>query len=79
MRSLVTDHRKDFDLIDHNILYAKLQGIGLKPSTLNWISDFLRGRLQRVKFSPNCNFQTGNLLMLESRKELSLVYDSFCS
>ena len=35
VRSLVTDYRNAFDLIDHNILYAKLQGIGLKPSTLN--------------------------------------------
>ena len=52
--SLVTDYRKAFDLIDHNTLYEKLQGIGLKTSTLNWISDFLRGRLQRVKLSPNC-------------------------
>ena len=54
VRSLVTDYRKAFDLIDHNTLYEKLQGIGLKTSTLNWISDFLRGRLQRVKLSPNC-------------------------
>ena len=52
VRSLVTDYRKAFDLIDHKILYTKLQGIGLKPSTLNWISDFLKGRLQRVKLSP---------------------------
>ena len=52
VRSLVTDYRKAFDLIDHNILYAKLQGIGLKPSTLNWIFDILKGRLQRVKLSP---------------------------
>jgi hypothetical protein len=55
VRSLVTNYRKAFDLIDHyNTLYAKLQGISLKTSTLNWISDFLRGILQRVKLSPNC-------------------------
>jgi hypothetical protein len=35
VRSLVTDYRKAFDLIDHNILYAKLLEIGLKPSILN--------------------------------------------
>ena len=39
--------------MDHNILYAKLLELSLKPSTLNWISDFLRGRLQRVKLSTN--------------------------
>ena len=49
---MVTDYRKAFDLIDHNILYVKLREIGLKPSTLSWISDFLKGRLQRVKLSP---------------------------
>ena len=51
VRSPVTDYRKAFDLIDHNILYEKLREIGLKPSTLNWISDFLKGRLQRVKLN----------------------------
>ena len=34
VRSLITDYRKAFDLIDHDILFAKLQDIGLKPSTL---------------------------------------------
>ena len=52
VRSLVTDYRNAFDLIDHNILHSKLREIGLKPSTLNWISDFLKGRLQRVRLSP---------------------------
>ena len=51
VKSLVTDYRKAFDLIHHNILYEKLREIGLKPSTLNWISHFLKGRLQRVKLS----------------------------
>ncbi len=45
VRSLVTDYRKAFDLIDHNILYANLQGKGPKPSILNWTSDFSRGSL----------------------------------
>ena len=39
IRSLITDYREALDL---NILYAKLQEIGLKLSTLNWISDFLK-------------------------------------
>ena len=65
-----SDYRKAFDLIGHNILYTKLQEIGLKPSTLNWISDFLMGRLQRVKLSPEFS-QTGNQLMPGSRKGLN--------
>lgn len=52
--TLLTDYRKAFDLIDHNILYTKLQGICLKPSVFNWIVDFLRGRFQRVKLNSNC-------------------------
>ena len=43
VRALLTDYRKAFDLIDHNILCQKLQR-NLKPSVFNWIVDFLRGR-----------------------------------
>ena len=41
--------RKAFDLVDHHILVAKLLSLGVKPSVVNWIIDFLRGRQQRVK------------------------------
>jgi hypothetical protein len=51
---LLTDNRKAFDLIDHNILYEKLQKLGLKPSVFNWIVDFLCERSQRVKLTSNC-------------------------
>ena len=43
---------KTFDLIGHNILSANLQEIGLYPSTLSWIFDFPKGRLQRIELSP---------------------------
>ena len=33
VRSLVTDYRKAFDPIDHNILHSKIQEVGLEPST----------------------------------------------
>ena len=70
VRSLVTDYRKAFDLIDHNTLCTKLQGIGLKPSTLNWISDFLKRRLQRVKLSPRI-FSNWKQVNAGSRKGLN--------
>ena len=54
VRTLLTDYRKAFDLIDHNILYEKLRRLGLKSSVLNWIVDFLCGRFQRVKLNSNC-------------------------
>jgi hypothetical protein len=53
-RALLTDYRKAFDLIDHNILCQKLQRIGIKPSVFNWIVDFLRARSQRVKLHSDC-------------------------
>jgi hypothetical protein len=54
VRALLTDYRKAFDLIDHNILRQKLQQIGIKPSVFNWIVDFLRARSQRVKLHSDC-------------------------
>jgi hypothetical protein len=57
VRSLVTNYRKAFDLIDHNTLYAKRQGICPKPSTLNWISDFLRGNITKSKTFPKLFFK----------------------
>jgi hypothetical protein len=33
--------RKAFDLVDHNILIAKLFSLGVKPTVVNWIVDFL--------------------------------------
>ena len=54
VRALLTDYRKAFDLIDHNILCQKLKQIGIKPSVFNWIVDFLRARSQRVKLHSDC-------------------------
>lgn len=45
------DYRKAFDLVDHNLLTAKLFSLGIKPSVVNWIIDFLRERFKRVEIS----------------------------
>ena len=42
-------NRKAFDLVDLHILVAKLLNLDVKPSVVNWIIDFLRGRQQKVK------------------------------
>ena len=42
---------KAFDLVDHNILVGKLRTLGVKPTAINWIVDFLRDRKQRVKLN----------------------------
>ena len=54
VRVALLDYRRAFDLVDHNLLIAKLLSYGIKSSVLNWIVDFLRNRFQRVKLSSNC-------------------------
>ena len=49
VRTALLDFRKALDLVDHHILVAKLLSLGVKPSVVNCIIDFLRGRQQRVK------------------------------
>lgn len=51
VRVSLPDYRKAFDLVDHNLLTAKLFSLGVKPSVVNWIIDFLRERFKRVKIS----------------------------
>jgi hypothetical protein len=48
VRVALPDYRKAFDLVDHNILIAKHFSLGVKPTVVNWIADFLRGRSQRL-------------------------------
>jgi hypothetical protein len=54
VRVALLDFRKAFDLVDHNVLIAKLLSLGMKPTVVNWIADFLRGRSQRVKLNSDC-------------------------
>ena len=49
IRTALLDFRRAFDLVDHHILVTKLLSLRVKPSAVNWIIDFLRGRQQRVK------------------------------
>ena len=60
VRIALLDYRKAFDLVDHKLLIAKLFSLGIKPTTVNWLIDFLRDRSQRVKINSDCfsNFRT---------------------
>ena len=49
VRTALLDFRKAFDLLDHHVLIAKLYSLGVKPTVVNWIVDFLRDRQQRVR------------------------------
>ena len=42
------DYSKAFDRVNHAILLAKLEKLGIKGKVLNWIKDFLSGRYQTV-------------------------------
>ena len=51
VRTALLDFRKAFDLIDDHILFARLCNLGVKPTAVNWIIDFLRDRQQRVELN----------------------------
>ena len=42
------DYSKAFDKVNHKILLAKLEKLGIKGKVLAWIKDFLSGRYQTV-------------------------------
>ena len=49
IRVLLLNFRKAFDLIDHNILLAKLCSYGVPPVLLRLVHAFLLNRQQRTK------------------------------
>ena len=44
------DFRKAFDLVDHTIIINKAIDIGLHPYLVSWLTDFLSGRRQAVRY-----------------------------
>ena len=45
---LYLDFAKAFDSVDHSTLLVKLKSYGVTRKLLNWLADYLHGRLQRV-------------------------------
>ena len=54
VRVALLDYKKASDLVDHNLLIAKLYSLGVRPNVVNWVADFLRSRYQRVKLKSDC-------------------------
>ena len=48
---IIMDFSKAFDTVPHNRLLCKLQNYGIRGNTLNWITNFLKSRKQRVVVS----------------------------
>ena len=53
-RVVLFDYKKDFDLIDHGLLLNKLATYDIPQWVLEWITDFVTHRKQRVKLSQDC-------------------------
>ena len=51
----VLDFSKAFDTVAHQRLLGKLKYYGIRCSTLNWIRQWLTGRLQRVVVDGDCS------------------------
>lgn len=47
---IYTDFSKAFDKVNHNLLLFKLDNMGFSNSLVKWISTYLKGRTQCVKF-----------------------------
>ena len=49
--TLFLDLQKAFDTLNHHILLQKLENFGIRGIVLNWISNYLSERSQRVFFN----------------------------
>ena len=54
IRVTLLDYQKAFDLIDHKILVSKLRKLSKPTRIINWITNFLSDRFQRIKLSEGC-------------------------
>ena len=59
IRVILSDYRKAFDLIDHNLLIQKILDLDIPGGVSNWMIDFLCDRKQRVKLLSHCLSEWG--------------------
>ena len=61
VRVTLFDYQKAFDLIDHKILVSKLCKLSIPTRIINWLTDFLSDRFQRIKLSEGCYSECGSV------------------
>ena len=61
VRVTLFDYQKAFDLIDHKILVSKLCKVSIPTRIINWLTDFLSHRFQRIKLSEGCYSEWGSV------------------
>ena len=47
---VLTDFSKAFDMVDHTIAFHRLHEMGISPTILQWVINFISERKQRVKY-----------------------------
>ena len=72
---IFTDFAKAFDKVDHRTLLAKLNILGIKSTTLNWISSYLSFRFQN---SPQNTLIASQLLQARYLNQQTYIKNSLC-
>ena len=73
---LLTDLRKAFDCIDHELLIAKLHAFGFNIKSLELIHNYLHDRIQRVKIHSSFSHWS-NLAFIRYTTRINLRTSSF--
>ena len=73
---LLTDLRKAFDCIDHELLIAKLHAFGFNIKSLELIHNYLHDRIQRVKIHSSFSHWS-NLACIRYTTRINLRTSSF--
>ena len=74
---VMIDLRKAFDVVDHKLLFKKLQVYGLNTNSHNWFQSYLSGRYQRYVLT--VNYLNRSAFTPMYRRGVFLVLLFFCS
>ena len=58
---ILTDYRKAFDMVDHELLLMKLKTYGISEASYKWYESYLQGRQQFVSFGGKVSTSRGVL------------------